>query len=188
MNGRWFPWGTTPSNQNTAADFVAAWRHVHDLFTAAGATNVLWVWCPNLDDPGHTTGLDELYPGDSYVDWTCLDGYNFGSPWTSFAKLYATSYDQILAIAPNKPMILGEVASTERGGSKARWISRMFAALSTRFPQIHGLLWYDVRDRAHHRDWPIETSKTSSAAFKKGLGSTLARVCTGCEKLRRGDE
>ena len=37
MNGGWFPWGTTSSNANTPADYVAAWRHIHDIFTAAGA-------------------------------------------------------------------------------------------------------------------------------------------------------
>ena len=29
------------------ADYIAAWRHVHAIFAAEGATNVAWVWCPN---------------------------------------------------------------------------------------------------------------------------------------------
>src|SRR5207302_1992235 len=29
------------------ASYVKAWRHIHDIFVAAGATNVAWVWCPN---------------------------------------------------------------------------------------------------------------------------------------------
>ena len=29
MNGNWYPCG---SGQSTAAQFVAAWRHIHDLF------------------------------------------------------------------------------------------------------------------------------------------------------------
>src|SRR5439155_3250782 len=32
MNGSWFSWGTTSSNQNTPADYSAAWRHIHDIF------------------------------------------------------------------------------------------------------------------------------------------------------------
>ena len=35
MNGDWYPWGT---KQTTAASFVAAWRHIYDLFAKAGAT------------------------------------------------------------------------------------------------------------------------------------------------------
>ena len=49
MNGRWSFWGTTSTNANTPAEFVAAWRHVHNIFTSNGATNVTWVWCPNLE-------------------------------------------------------------------------------------------------------------------------------------------
>src|SRR5207248_11474062 len=25
--------------------YVAAWRHIHDVFATEGATNVQWVWC-----------------------------------------------------------------------------------------------------------------------------------------------
>ena len=176
MNGRWYSWGTTPYNQNTAADYVAAWRHVHQIFTTAGASNVLWVWCPNIDPYHHMTDLAKLYPGNSYVDWTCLDGYNFGKPWTRFTKLYTSSYRQILRLAPTKPMLIGETGSTVRGGNKAHWIRNMFTALATRFRHIHGLLWYDVYSV---EAWPIETSKASSNAFSRGIASTLTRVCTG---------
>jgi len=183
MNGGWFPWGTTSSNKNTPADFVAAWRHVHQIFTSAGATNVRWVWCPNIVPDHGPTGLAALYPGDSYVDWTCTDGYNFGNPWKSFTKIYARTYAQLVRIAPTKPILVGEVGSIEHGGNKANWITAMFQALATRFPHIHGLLWYDVygTDEVRHitRAWPIETSRASSAAFRQGIGSTLARVCRG---------
>jgi hypothetical protein len=48
MNGNWYPWETT---QSTPAEFVAAWRHIHDLFIQAGASNVIWVWNPNIINP-----------------------------------------------------------------------------------------------------------------------------------------
>ena len=179
MNGGWEPWGTTPSNQNTPADFVAAWRHVHDIFTGAGASNVLWVWCPNTSGPyDRMTSLASLYPGSAYVDWTCLDGYNFDKPWTSFTRLYARSYHQIMRLAPSKPMIIGEVASTGRGGNKAHWIRGMFRALKTRFHNIHGLVWYDKWGLEYKspRDWPIETSRAASLAFSRGIRTTLART------------
>ena len=178
MNGSWYPWGTRPQNQNTPADYVAAWRHVHDIFTAAGATNVSWVWCPNSSPPHHTmTSFASLYPGSAYVDWTCLDGYNFGKPWTSFARLFASGYRQVMRLAPTKPMIIGEVATTGRGGNKARWIRGMFHALATRFRSIHGLVWFDKRALVDNQpfDWPIETSKAASAAFNRGISSTLAQ-------------
>ena len=51
MNGNWFPW-SEGVNGNQPGEYVAAWRHVHDIFTAVGATNVTWVWCPNVDPNG----------------------------------------------------------------------------------------------------------------------------------------
>jgi hypothetical protein len=75
-------------------------------------------------------------------------------------------------------MIIGEVASTGRGGNKARWVRGMFRALKRRFPDIHGLVWYDKWGEPDKspRDWPIETSRAASAAFSMGISKTLARV------------
>src|SRR5262249_6558947 len=103
MNGGWFSWGTTAGNQNTAADYGAAWRHIHDIFVQAGATNVNWVWCPNVDTAGVFTGYSSLYPGDAYVDWTCLDGYNQDGK-SSFSSVFGSSYQHLLQVAPTKPI------------------------------------------------------------------------------------
>lgn len=181
MNGRWYPWGTTARNKNTPADYVAAWRHIHRIFTAAGAANVLWVWCPNQDLYGRMSSLARLYPGSGYVDWTCMDGYNSNAPWTSFKKLYTSTYRRIIRLAPSKPMILGEIASTGHGGSKPRWIRSMFNSLLTGFSHVRGLAWYDRYGTdpppGYPIDWPIETSRASSAAFRNGIDKMLAKVC-----------
>ena len=121
----WFPW-SPGVNGNTAADFVAAWRHVHRIFENVGARNATWVWCPNVDPDHDFVGFRKLYPGGRYVDWTCLDGYNFPTDWRSFSSAYRRSYRVSQAVSqPHKPMIIGEVASTELGGSKASWIRDM---------------------------------------------------------------
>ncbi|MGZ4416787.1 MAG: glycoside hydrolase family 26 protein [Gaiellaceae bacterium] len=185
MNGNWFPWGTAPSNQNTPSDFVAAWRHAHDVFAAVGAANVNWVWCPNIDPHRMFTNLDSLYPGSAYVDWTCLDGYNNDDPWTNFSGLYTSSYHQLRRLAPTKPIIIGEVASTGQGGNKAHWISSMFHALATRFAHIQGVVWYDKWGSSSREDWPIETSRAASAAFRKGIRSLLTRRCRRARMRRR---
>ena len=39
MNGNWFPWSET-RNGNSSGEYVAAWRHVRDIFRAEGVTNV----------------------------------------------------------------------------------------------------------------------------------------------------
>jgi hypothetical protein len=170
MNASWFDWGVG-KNGNTAADYVAAWRHVHDIFTSVGATNATWVWCPNIDPNNTRTPLASVYPGDAYVDWTCLDGYNWDAPWMSFDQLYGSTYQQLVAIAPGKPVAIGEISSTEAGGSKASWISDVLTTqLPTRYPQVKALLWFEKYDNG--MDWPIETSSTSKAAFAAGIASS----------------
>jgi hypothetical protein len=175
MNGDWFPWAED-ANGNRPGEFVRAWRHVHDIFTAAGATNPIWVWCPNVDFEDKFRGLRSLYPGNDYVEWTCLDGYNSGTNpakhdrWRSFDQLYRHSYEEIVTeIAPTKPMVLGEIASSEQGGSKAQWISEMLRDLPTEYPKVRGLVWFDKFENG--MDWPIETSASAVAAFAAGIGS-----------------
>ncbi len=173
MNGNWFPW-SEQVNGNGPGQYVAAWRHVHDIFTSAGATNATWAWCPNVDPGNRLQDVGSLYPGDTYVDWTCLDGYSWGtnpsSPkgWMSFDQLYRSSYHQIVdSIAPSKPMIIGETAASEYGGSKAAWIQDMLTKIPTDYPKIRGLLWFERVD--DNMDWPIETSGAATSAFASGI-------------------
>ncbi len=136
MNGDWFPWSERV-NGNRSGQYVQAWRHVHDIFRAQGANNVTWVWCPNIVFP-RAIPMDQLYPGDAYVDWTCLDGYNWGEGppqndrWRSFSEIFAESYTQVLAIAPGKPLMIGETASSELGGPRRSGSRAPLAARSQR--------------------------------------------------------
>lgn len=168
MNGRWYPW-SPGVNGNTPADFVAAWRHVHRIFADVGVRNATWVWCPNVDPSGELTPFRKVYPGHRFVNWTCLDGYNFGRPWRSFGTTFRRSYKVVARqLAPRKPMIIGEVASTESGGSKASWIADMLRTqLRRNYPRIEGFLWFN--STLDGFDWPIESSIGSQRAFRDGI-------------------
>jgi hypothetical protein len=181
MNGRWFPWGLGSNGYgNTPADYVAMWRHVHTIFNNVGAVNVTWVWCPNWTVSGFTyQPLSNLYPGSAWVAWTCIDGYNADNPWLSLRQLYSSTYQTIVQkIAPNKPMLLGEVSSTEQGGSKASWINNMFHALPLYFPKVYGFLWYEGTSigPSNLHDWPVESSQSSQSAFRAGISDSRYRT------------
>jgi Glycosyl hydrolase family 26 len=178
MNGFWFPW-SEGVNGNKPGQFVAAWRHVHDIFTQVGATNATWVWCPNVDFTRNLTPMEKLYPGDEYVDWTCLDGFNWGKTrnsagWQNFDEVFESSYNRIAKIAPGKPMVIGETASEERGGSKASWIKESFKTISQKYRKIRALIWFDEKDQGQH--WPIESSKSSANAFAKTIAKPIYRA------------
>jgi hypothetical protein len=173
MNGGWFSWGTTSATQNTPTDYVAAWRHIHDVFASQGAANVTWVWCPNTEYSG-SVPFAQLYPGDAYVDWTCLDGYNQNANSTSFASLYTQSYNDLLKVAPTKPVMIGEIGSLEySAGVKANWISNMLSELPTQFPQIKALVWFNWRcgSSGTYKNWEVESSASSQAAFSNGISA-----------------
>jgi endoglucanase len=148
--------------------YVAAWRHVHDIFVAEGATNVLWVWCPLVNDVPATpwNHWTDYYPGDAYVDWVGIDAYNWGSSssccvWQSFAALLTGSPYQ--DYAAKKPIMLPETASAEVGGNKAQWITDMHHDLMTEFRGIRAVVWFDINKET---DWRIASSPSALAAYK----------------------
>ncbi|UQU62781.1 hypothetical protein COUCH_27595 [Couchioplanes caeruleus] len=149
------------------ATYVAAWRHIHDLFVARGATNVVWAWCPNNEDAEDSPPAMDYYPGDAYVDWTGIDGYNWGTSdpdfeWQSFRSVFAGLYAQLAA--KGKPIIIAETASDEAGGSKASWIAGIIPTLRSTYPLIKAVVWFDV-DKERH--WQINSSSSALSAYRK---------------------
>jgi hypothetical protein len=128
MNGSWYPWGQGV-NGNTPADYVAAYRHVHDVITAAGATNVLWVWSPItvISRPG--VPLAPLYPGDGYVDWVGLSVY-FSSPTATYAADVPSTIRELDRVAPTKPLYVAET-SVLPGPNRPAMIHELITGLLT---------------------------------------------------------
>lgn len=166
MNGDWYPWCET-INGNAPGDYVRAWRHVHDLIAAAGATNVTWIWAPNGGGPGN---MAAMYPGDDYVDAVGLDAYNWGttqswSRWQTPDEVFGPWLEQLRSIAPGKQIIITETAGTETGGSKADWISALLPYLKAQ-PDVTGFLWFNLNKET---DWRISSSTAASNAFAAAL-------------------
>ncbi|MGB3633718.1 MAG: glycosyl hydrolase [Rubrobacteraceae bacterium] len=177
MNAAFYPWGVGV-NGNTAADYVAAWRHIHDIFEQEGAKNVRWVWSPLADSPTSEDSLEQMYPGDDYVDWLALDGYNWGtegpvlSEWRTVAEIFGPSYDKLVSIS-GKPVMIAEVATAEAGGSKADWIEEgLLEDVPSRLPQVRAILWFSS-DKA--MDWRIDSSPESLEAYSRVADSCLYR-------------
>jgi hypothetical protein len=165
MNGDWSPWGGA-QNGMSAAKYVSAYKHIHDIFVADGATNVVWAWCPNVTDEPRAAwnATMNYYPGDTYVDWACVDGYNWGTSnggsWQTFRDVFQNIYPTLAATG--KPILIGEMASAEVGGAKGPWIDAIVPTLKTDFPSIRGLVWFDVNKET---DWRVASSPASKDAF-----------------------
>jgi hypothetical protein len=169
MNGNWYPWDGfhNGANASAGAKYIAAYRHIHDVFASAGASNVVWVFCPNVDSvPGDAWNQwSNYYPGDAYVDWMGFDGYNWGtvqagSSWRSFAAITGTIYAGLAAKA--KPIMIAETASTEQGGDKAAWIAGILPPLKESYPSIKALVWFHMNKET---DWRVDSSTAARGAF-----------------------
>ena len=171
MNGDFYPWGVG-ANGNTPGDFIAAWRHVVNVFRDEGAYNVKWVWAPNNGPLGD---LSEVYPGNEWVDWLGLSAYNHGGSWgwESFDTAVGDAYRELIALS-SKPIILAETGSGEAGGSKARWIRQTFRRELPRFTHIRALVWFDEADRG--ADYRVNSSHASQQAFRKAIRSRRYRT------------
>lgn len=171
MNGNWYPW-SEQVNGNAPGDYARAFRHVRDLFTSAGVTNVQWVWCPNVPYAG-STDLPGLYPGDAYADLVGLDGYNWGttqswgSTWVMPDALFGQGLSELAGLAPSKQVLIAETASSEQGGDKAAWNQSLIQFLSAN-PGIMGFAWFDLSKEV---DWRIDSSSSSASAFAAALAA-----------------
>jgi beta-mannanase len=173
MNGNWNSW-SEGLNGNQTGEFVQAWRHVHSIFTASGATNVTWVWCPNITYDG-SIPVSEFYPGDEYVDWTGMDGFNWGtakrhSIWLSLSQVFSPTYNEITQIT-TKPMMIAETGCVEQGGHKAAWIAAAYSVeLPKYFPAVKTIVWFN---QITQEDWRVESSPTALAAFATAIRAPI---------------
>lgn len=164
MNGNWYPWCVF-SNGNTVSQYVQAWRHVHDIFTEVGATNVIWVWSPNIiwND---FTDLAQLYPGNNYVNWIGLSGY-YGTPGMNDYMSFNTVFDRTLSeleTFTRKPVVITETGGTDTAGLMAQYVTQMFQQLPAH-PNIIGVIWFEAFNVV---DWSVADHPQAAAAFARG--------------------
>ena len=177
MNGNWYPWatGAGDGNNNTNAQYVAAWKHIWTIAQTVGASNVYFVFCVN-----NSSGYQADYPGDQYVDFLAMDGYNYGTQnggtFQSFSSVFSSTYTGLQALS-SKPILITEVGSTNIGGSLASWITDMQNQIPTNFSKVVAVTWFE----SAYKDYDVYFDQTAGAlaAFQ-----SLARVGRLCGPLQ----
>lgn len=170
--------------EGSADDYIAMWRHVHDviegeLAALPGAGSVVWV----IDYMGHVDGeglelVDAYYPGNDYVDWIAFNPYNWkycgGRQWRPFAELarpmvdYLTTSERFLTDGMAKPLMVGETGTHEgetADEDKAQWLLDLSAALrSEEFAPIKAVVYYN-QSEPNRCNWYWDSSPASAEAF-----------------------
>ncbi|ELY33884.1 endoglucanase family protein [Halalkalicoccus jeotgali B3] len=174
MNGDWYPWATVHPDA-TPEDYVRMWRTLHDRLdeTALEPTHVRWIWSPNSEDVGGHA-VEEYYPGDAYVDWLGIDGYNWGasrewSAWRSVREVFDPMIDRLRALAgDDTPLSIPEFGSSSAiedgfdSEQKDEWIAGAFEFFADAGVRMAN--WFDVDKET---DW---------AVFDGARGTTTVRI------------
>ena len=163
---------------SSPASYQKAWRHIHDLFVAAGARNAVWVWCPNASAFDDGDALP-YYPGGTYVDWVAADGYNFapkrpGDQWESFGQIFGGFY--AAAATFHKPLMVAEFGVLERqAGEKAAWL-RQARDWIAGHPALAAVVYFNADSASNGiaYNWRVDTSPASFAGFRDLAGATPA--------------
>lgn len=136
MNANWYGWGYT---KTSPAVFVRAWRHIHDLFAADGAKNVIWLWVVNaIGSQPVSSDIQQWWPGASYVNWVGVDGHYFDAG-VKFPALFGATLGQVHRFT-NAPVLVSEAGIAPKVSLER--ISDLFSGA-----QSHGLIgvvWFDV--------------------------------------------
>lgn len=139
--------GTLDTDINKQADA----RHYVQVFRDRGVTNVSFAWIMmswSFNAPSPTLA-DSFYPGDAWVDWLGVDGYNWygcrsGAKWVSFQTVMAT-FRTFADKHPTKPVIVAETGTYEgaTAGAKRQWLRDMMTTLEG-WPQVKALSYFEI--------------------------------------------
>ncbi|GIE33907.1 hypothetical protein Ait01nite_069520 [Actinoplanes italicus] len=163
MNGDWFEWSGA-RNGSDADDYVKVWRRLHRVFAAQDVTNVSWVWSPNWNSSPEESWnrVQRYYPGDDYVDWVGISGYNF------YDESPSTLFDPVTSLyGSRKPIILSETAAVR---DRTRYIKRLRSWVEDT-PQVGAVVWFDtdIQEGTDH-NFRFDTDSASLSAYR-----TMAR-------------
>ncbi|NIA09464.1 MAG: hypothetical protein GWP10_06995 [Nitrospiraceae bacterium] len=159
FNGAYYPWAGI-NNNNDPKLFIQAFRHIVDIFREEGAKNVEFIWSPNYAAdarvPAPSNDIEAYYPGDDYVDWIGVSGYNWGTDtrmqaqgWLSFTDIFdgplfghflSTMYER----HPGKKIIIAEIGCNNGDAkhSKVQWILDAYQKIAL-YPNIGGVVWFN---------------------------------------------
>ena len=169
VNGTWYGWSIGSSQVNTNESYKEAFQRIVKIFRNNGASNVKFIYNVNHSNSGIGSSYMEAYPGDDYVDYVSIDGYNWGNSrswgkWEGFREIFDEAYTALVN-GTTKSVIITEVASTEIGGDKAAWITDMKKQIhSEAYSKLHAVIWLNEYKET---DWRIESSAASLAAFQE---------------------
>lgn len=155
-------------SQVRPAAFVAAWRHIVNLFRRQGADNVSWLWTVPTGRAGAPPSA--WWPGARYVTWVGIDG-SYSRPADTFATVFGRAIHQMRRFT-TRPILLSVTLARPASGQAAA-IDDLFTEMR-RYKTL-GLMWSDQHQPRGARSGQVMSYETRTA-FRLGAAElNLAR-------------
>lgn len=150
-NGQWYDWAPDSGRGFVTGpeQWVQAWQHVVSVARSSGATNVTFFWCMNAVDVGGVS-MEELWPGEEFVDVVGLDGYNRGGPAT-FTGVLADGYERVTRLDREHDVWVGETGVATRNSRHRAFYRSAYTAKA--FPRMTTVCWFDTSSDGE--DWSL---------------------------------
>ncbi len=148
-----------------AAEYIAYFQHLVQVFAAQGVTNVTWVWCPAVSTTDfQTVPIDTFYPGSASVDWIAGDTYDKATqPVRGFVGIWSTFWSHYSSF--RKPLMIaetGEVNNATDGFTQQEYFDDAGVALQpggafylNSEARIAALVYFDSFPASYN--WTVET-------------------------------
>ena len=176
MNGRWYVWGNGVCD-NTSKKFRQAWKHVWNIFHAAGATNVKFEYSII-----NTQYVSADYPGNKYVDYFGFTALDWGTKkkWKPLDQLVTPAVTALRKLSKTKPIIASEIGAGYNAScakcDKAAFFSQGYPAMVAKFPQIVAIVYFDYDMRGVGQDdWRLQSPQPAMDAYKALLEQSQFR-------------
>lgn len=171
MNATWYPQWNPPAV--TPPAFIAAWRHVYEVFKSAGASNAAFVWCPTVWNGPDGVDDSAWYPGDDAVDWVGLDAYPQGAS-PDYLLHGPDGMDQMaeFAAAHGKPLMLAEWAPQLPKPDTAASVD-LVLDWAARYPKtVKALVYFDFDNRDEGKDFLLADHPVAAAELRRRTQSS----------------
>ena len=170
-------------NNYAPADYVDAFRYLHDKLDGRGVENIAYVWhvLPG-DQP-----IEKWWPGERYVDWVGITYFDKRPVGMGAVAAWAKKHEKPLMIAEGAPRGIGTIQGKK---SWDEWFQPCFEDIATHdvralcyinwdweaYDMFRGGGWGDTRiqqNRYVNDKWIKEISKDKYLTAPEGLFQTL---------------
>lgn len=159
-NADYFPW-----SKEGPSKYIAAYRHVVDIFRQQNVSNVYFVYHPDMGT--NVNDMKKWYPGDKYVDWILASAYGEDDDMGCLGILNK-SYHQLVSISLTKPLGIEEWGIGSQDDTK----NTLDALANNKFPKIKILsIWNEGSSGG--KDRRIEQSSEMLNAYRDGIANSI---------------